>query len=244
MFTVKEIARKTGVSVRTLHHYDAIGLLKPNRLTDAGYRLYDEVSVHRLRLILLLRELQFTLPQILNLLDAPDAERNQLLEQQIEKLEQKRSQLDNRITFARGLQMLGVKHMKVEGYQANTLDDQMEQARTLWGKTEAWMQYEEKSAGRNAQQNESIEQGLIDLFRQFGQQRPATPDCPEAQRWVQQLRDYITVHFYDCKPQILMGLGQMYAGGGSMTENIDKAGGAGTADFACQAITWYCQHLA
>ena len=241
MFTVKEIAHKTGVSVRTLHHYDAIGLLKPSSLTDAGYRLYDEEAVHRLRLILLLRELQFTLPQICEILNAPDAERNQLLEQQIQILEHKRMQLDNRITFARGLQQIGVKYMNLEGYQANTLDDQVEQARTLWGKTEAWKQYEEKSAGRSKQQSNQIAQGLMDLFRQLGQHRPPSADCPEAQTWVQQLRDYITANFYDCTPQILQGLGQMYAGGGSMTENIDKAGGAGTAEFACQAITFYCQ---
>ena len=71
MRTVKEVSRLTGVSVRTLHHYDAIGLLKPTRVTEAGYRLYDEESLQRLQTILLFRELQFPLKEIKEILDSP-----------------------------------------------------------------------------------------------------------------------------------------------------------------------------
>ena len=242
MYSVKEAGKMTGVSVRTLHHYDDIGLLKPTQVTEAGYRLYDDAAIHRLRLILLMRELQFSLPEICELLNAPDTVRNQQLEQQIQKLEQKRSQLDNRITFARGLQMMGVNNMNLEGYQKDQLDDQIAQAKKLWGKTDAWQQYEHKSASRTKEQDADIEKNLMELFRQTGPTRFSAPDSPEAQAWVQQLRDFITEHFYDCTPQILLGLGRMYAGGGSMTENIDKAGGAGTAAFAHQAIEIYCKN--
>ncbi|MBQ2860317.1 MAG: MerR family transcriptional regulator, partial [Peptococcaceae bacterium] len=64
MKTVKEVSNLTGVSVRTLHHYDAIGLLKPTELTEAGYRLYDDTALERLQMILLFRELQFPLKDI------------------------------------------------------------------------------------------------------------------------------------------------------------------------------------
>ena len=64
MKTVKEVSKLTGVSVRALHRYDAIGLLKPTRVTEAGYRLYDDAALGRLQAILLLRELQFPLKEI------------------------------------------------------------------------------------------------------------------------------------------------------------------------------------
>lgn len=243
MFTVKEITREAGVSARTLHHYDAIGLLKPTRVSAAGYRLYDADALHRLRLILLLRELQFSLSEIQKLLELPDRERNTLLEQQIQKLEDKRSQLDRRITFARGLQMMGVKNMNLEHYQNGQLDEQIEQAKALWGKTEAWAEYEEKQKQRTPQQDAALENQMMALFTEAGTLRQLPPESPEAQHWAAQLQGYITDHFYTCTPQILLGLGRMYAGGGSFTENIDRVGGEGTAEFAHRAIEAYCANL-
>ena len=105
MKTVNQIAKQTGVSVRTLHHYDSIGLLKPTQITEAGYRLYDADALERLYLIIVYRELGFSLKKIAEILDAPDFDRNRALEEQIVLLEQKREQLQNRITFARGLKL-------------------------------------------------------------------------------------------------------------------------------------------
>jgi len=95
MKTVTEIAKQTGVSVRTLHHYDAIGLLKPTFITEAGYRLYDADALERLYLIIVYRELGFSLKRIGEILDAPDFNRNKALDEQIALLEQKREQLQN-----------------------------------------------------------------------------------------------------------------------------------------------------
>ena len=64
MKTVKQVSKLANISVRTLHHYDAIGLLKPTQITDAGYRLYDDTALERLQTILLFRELQFPLKEI------------------------------------------------------------------------------------------------------------------------------------------------------------------------------------
>jgi hypothetical protein len=77
------------------------------------------------------------------------------------------------------------------------------------------------------------------IFARMGQIRHPGPDSPEAQSLIGELRGYITEHYYDCTPQILRGLGQMYAAGGEFTENIDKAGGPGTAVFARDAIEIY-----
>ena len=66
------------------------------------------------------------------------------------------------------------------------------------------------------------------------------PSSEAVQLQVKKLQDYITEHFYNCSPQILSSLGKMYSGGGEFTENIDKAGGTGTAEFTDKAIQVYC----
>lgn len=106
MRTVKEVSKFTGVSVRTLHHYDAIGLLKPTTVTQAGYRLYDDTALERLQQILLFRELEFSLKEIQAILESPNFDRNKALEQQIALLTLKKEHLENLILFARGYKRL------------------------------------------------------------------------------------------------------------------------------------------
>lgn len=86
MMTVKEVSKLTGVSIRTLQYYDAIGLLLPTEYTETGYRLYDDTVMQRLQQILLYKELEFPLKEIKTILNAPDFDRNKALEQQIEML--------------------------------------------------------------------------------------------------------------------------------------------------------------
>ena len=108
MKTVKEVSRITGVSVRTLHHYDAIGLLKPTAVTEAGYRLYDDAALERMQSILLFRELQFPLKDIKRILDAPDFDPMAALAQQVRLLEMQREHLEQLISHAREIQQTGV----------------------------------------------------------------------------------------------------------------------------------------
>jgi len=241
MRTVTEIAKLTGVSVRTLHHYDAIGLLKPTQITEAGYRLYDEAALERLYLILLFREIGFPLKEIQGILDAPDYDRNRVLEQQVELLKAKVSHLQNCIHIANGIKLIGVKNLKFKNWDPKKIDEYSAKAETLYGKTEAWQEYKQKSAGRSKGQEQALGEGIMELFAQLGSMKELSPDSPEVQAWVKQLQGYITEHFYNCTPQILAGLGEMYAGGGSMTENIDAAGGQGTGKFAREAIRIFCK---
>lgn len=240
MKSVKEIAEQTGVSIRTLHHYDAIGLLKPTHVTEAGYRYYDDAALERLYLILLFRELEFPLKEIGAILDAPDYDRNRVLEQQIALLEKKRQRLEYMTNMARGIKLTGVRYLDFHGFDVNRIDDYAAQARTLYGKTDAYREYEQKAKSRTAERNQAVNDGVMDFFVRLGQLKSLSPESAEVQSWVKELQDYFTEHFYICTTQILMGLGQMYAGGGSMTENIDAAGGSGTGDFARKAIEVYC----
>ena len=241
MKTVNEIAKITQVSVRTLHHYDAIGLLKPTKITESGYRLYDDAALERLYLILLFRELEFPLKEIGKILDAPDFDRNRILEQQIELLKAKANHLQTLIHLAGGIKLLGVKNLKFKNWDPKKIDEYQAQAENLYGKTDAWQEYRKKSADRTKAQENALGDGLMELFAKLGTMKEMTPESPEVQAWVSQLQGYITEHFYNCTPQILAGLGEMYAGGGSMTENIDAAGGKGTGEFAREAIRIFCK---
>ena len=229
------------MSVRALHHYDAIGLLKPTRVTEAGYRLYDDTALRRLQTILLFRQLQFPLKEIREILDSPGFDPMEALTQQIHLLELQRKHLDNLISHARKIQTTGVFSMDFSTFDTTELDQYTAEAKARWGKTKAWQEYEQKAAGQTAEQKQSTGDALMDIFARFGKIRHLSPESQEAQELVASLQDFITRHYYTCTKPILQGLGQLYIAGDSMTENIDKAGGEGTARFAHDAIEIFCR---
>lgn len=241
MKTVKEVSRITGVSVRTLHHYDAIGLLKPTRVTEAGYRLYDDTALRRLQTILLFRELQFPLKEIREILDSPGFDPKSALEQQIRLLELQRQHLDALISHARKIQKTGVTLMDFSPFDRSQMEEYAAQAKAKWGQTDAYKEFEQKTAGQTSAQKMDTGKALMDIFAQFGAIRRTSPASEEAQTLVARLQDFITGHYYTCTREILRGLGQMYIAGDSMTENIDRSGGEGTAEFVHQAIEIFCK---
>lgn len=239
MKTVKEVSTLTGVSVRTLHHYDAISLLKPTDVTDAGYRLYDDVALEKLYMILVFRELGLSLKEIANILHAPDFDQNRVLEKQIILMQERIDKLQNRIALARGIRLLGVNYMNFEGFDPKKIDEYSTQAKVLYGKTDAYREFEQKSANRSVQEENDLGAQVMDFFVRLGKLRPCDPGCEAAQAWAKELQAFFTEHYYTCTPQILSSLAESYAGGGSMTENIDKFGGAGTGAFAKAVIDLY-----
>ena len=243
MRTVKEVSKLTGISIRALHHYDAIDLLKPTQITLAGYRLYDDTAIEKLYIILVFRELGLSLKEIANILHAPDYDRNRCLEKQIILMQKQVSRLQNRISLAKGMLTVGVKNMSFEGFDPKKLDEYSIQARALYGKTDTYKEFEQKSANRTTQQEKDLGTQVMNFFVRLGKMRPCDPDCEEAQVWAKELQDFFTANYYNCTPQILGSLAESYAGGGSMTENIDKAGGVGTGAFAKEVIDLYIQKL-
>ena len=155
MMSIHEVSKLAGVSVRTLHHYDAIGLLPPTTLTEAGYRLYDDTALARLQSILLFRELEFPLKDIKRILDDPNFDQAAALEDQIKLLELRRKQLGKLIALARETLKTGVTPMKFDAF------DKTEQARFAaevkekWGGTAAYREYQQReengSAGDSAE---------------------------------------------------------------------------------------------
>ena len=239
MKTVSEVSRLTGISVRTLHHYDAIGLLHPTAVTKAGYRMYDDAALCRLQSILLFRELQFPLKEIKTMLDSPSFDPSEALAQQIHLLELQRRHIDELISFAREIQEKGVKPMAFHAFDNKDLEQYKAEVKERWGETRAYQEYEQKQ--RDGQDFAAGTAQLMGAFAKLGSMKELTPDNPQVQEQVGVLQRVITENFYTCTPEILSGLGEMYTADERFRENIDRAGGEGTAEFARQAIAAYCK---
>jgi len=241
MMTVHEVSKLTGVSIRTLQYYDRIGLLHPAEYTGAGYRLYDDTALETLQQILLFRELEFPLKDIQRILQSPSFDRQKALEQQITLLELKKEHLDNLIRLARDIQITGGKTtMDFSAFDTKKMDEYAARAKETWGGTTAYQEYERKAEGRTEAETREISRQMMEIFAEFGAIRNGGPASAEAQALVRKLRDFISAHYYTCTTPILSGLGQMYAAGGEMTQNIDSYGGEGTAAFASRAIRVFC----
>ena len=239
LMNIGELSAKTHVSIRTLRHYDKIGLLRPTQVTDAGYRQYDESALQRLHTILLFRELEFPLTDIQRIIDAPDFDPIDALDRQITLLTMRREHIDNLILLAKGLKAKGLNHMDFSAFDTRKIDDYTAQAKAAWGKTDAWKEFE--SRGKTADENKQSGDALMALFTEFGKRRDIDPACDEAQSMVMQLQAFITANFYTCTVPVLRGLADLYDGGGDFTRNIDKAGGQGTASFIANSIREYCK---
>ncbi len=237
MRTVKEVSRLTGVSVRTLHHYDAIGLLKPTKITDAGYRLYDDTAVCRLQNILLFRELQFPLKEIKEILDTPDFDADMALVQQIRLLELQYEHIGELLSFAREMKEKGVHKMEFDVFDKSGIERYKEEIKERWGQSEAYREFVQRQ--KKGESFEKTETQMMSLFTEIGMLREQPPDDVKVQDKIRELQSFITDHYYNCTNEILKNLGVMYTEDERFRQNIDKAGGSGTAAFVRQAIEVY-----
>ena len=220
MLTVNEVSKLTGISVRALHHYDAIGLLKPAKVTEAGYRLYDGDTLDRLLNILLFRELQIPLKEIKEILDSPVFDQKEAIEQQIHLLELQLKHTEELISFARNIQQGGINVMNFNVFNKTEIE-----------------QYKEKTKYKTKPELEKTAGQLMALFSDIGSLRQLPPADPTVQDKIRKLQEFINENYYNCSDEILNGLGQLYVCDERMKNNIDKAGGEGTAAFVQQAIT-------
>ena len=240
MMTVHEVSKLTGVSIRALQYYDKIGLLKPTGYTQSGYRLYDDTALEKLQQILLFRELEFPLKEIKEIISGADFNKEKALEQQITLLTMKKEHLENLIGLAREIRYKGEQTMDFSAFDTSKIDEYTRRAKEQWGNTAEYKESEEKAKGRTKEEEKDMMVQFMQIFTEFGAIKDQAPDGAEAQSQVKKLQDYITEHFYQCSDEILSGLGQMYAADGEFKENIDRAGGEGTAVFVSDAIRCFC----
>ncbi|HEX3040091.1 MAG TPA: MerR family transcriptional regulator [Caproiciproducens sp.] len=239
---INEVAKLTGVTVRTLHYYDEIGLLKPAEVTESGYRLYDSDSLCRLQQILLLRELDFPLDEIQEILKNPAFDQTDALKKHRELLIKKREHFDDLIGLVDKI-MKGENTLSFQEFDQTEMENMKKQyaaeVKERWGSTDAYREYEEKSGSYDEPKWQQIGAEGDAILKAFAQSRNKPADSAEVQALVKQWQDYITARFYSCTDEILAGLGQMYTGDERFKKNIDR-NGSGTAEFMAKAIAVYC----
>ena len=240
MRTVKDVSKLTGVSVRTLHYYDAIGLLTPTKVTDAGYRMYDDTALSRLQSILLFRELQFPLKEIKEFLDSPDFNQEETIAQQIKLLELQYKHIGELISFAREIQTKGVKTMNFEVFDTNEIEQYKAEVKSKWGNSKAYQEYEQRAVSHSKHNYHKFANEMTSLFTELGAMKQLPPTDKAIQEKIAALQAYINDNFYTCSNDILKELGEMYVCDDRFKKNIDRVGGEGTAEFVREAILIYC----
>lgn len=242
-YTVGSVAQMAGITVRTLHHYDEIGLLKPSGRTEAGYRLYSDDDISRLQELLFYRELGMGLDEIGTALAAPGYDRHNALAEHRQLLSEKRARLDRLIQAvdsaleaeAKGISMDAKDKLEVFGdFKPEDYEAEVEER---WGNSPAyaestrrakryrkedWLRIKEET-GRNVER-------LIALKR--AGHSPSSADAMDA---VEEHRQIISRWFYECSHAMHVGLGQMYTADPRFTAHYDDQE-PGLAQFVREAI--------
>ena len=234
---IKEFAELTGVSVRTLHYYDEIGLLKPSEVdAQNGYRFYDEESLERMREILFYRELDFSLKTIAEILSSPEYDKQQALSRQRKLLLSKKERLEQLIAAIDSVKK-GEGFMKTNNDYEALKNQYANEVRQRWGNTDAYKESQQRDTdfGKSAELLDAVFEEFSALNRDG-----VLPDSEPAKITVEKLQQCITDNFYTCTNEILAALGQMYVADERFKTNIDKHG-EGTAEFVSACIKSYCE---
>lgn len=241
--TVGSVARLAGVTVRTLHHYDEIGLVSPSERSDAGYRLYQRHDLERLQEVLFFRELGFGLEEIGAIVGRPDYDRAQALARQRELLVAKADRLTDLVDAVdrairaqeTGMNLTNEEMLEVFGDFDPT--EHQQEAQERWGETDAYRESARRTARYTKEDWLAIQAEGSEINTAFiALMEAGTPaDSEEAREVAERHRAHLSKWFYEVTPEIHAGLGAMYVADPRFTKNIDKAG-EGLAAYMSAAI--------
>jgi MerR family transcriptional regulator, thiopeptide resistance regulator len=215
MYTVKQCSDLAGVSVRTLHYYDEIGLLKPSSVGENGYRYYEDADLFRLQQILFFREMDLGLLQIKDILDRPDfdlvsalQEHRHALEANIERMQGLINTVDNTIMHLVGDVEMSKKKKMFEGFSEEKQKEYEQEAARRWGKDTVQQSVNRWNSYSDTQKKAIQDEGgqvYLDLVAAM----PTGHDSDQTQailvRWHEHIR-----YFYEPSIEVLGGLGKGY----------------------------------
>ena len=240
---VGQVAELAGVTVRTLHHYDRIGLLSPSGRTSAGYRQCSLADLDRLHQVLLYRELGFPLEEVATLLDDPSADPEAHLRRQHALL---RDRLDRTSAMVAAVEKemearsMGISLTPEERFEVFGEHDPAQydaEVEERWGDTDAYAQSKRRTAAYSKDDWVRIKAEGDDVEARFAAALRAgvAPDSEQAMDIAEEHRQQITRYFYDCPPEMHAGLGRMYVEDERFTAHYEQRA-PGLAQYVSTAV--------
>jgi DNA-binding transcriptional MerR regulator len=242
-YSVGRVAAFSGVTIRTLHHYDEIGLLSPGGRSDAGYRVYEEADLERLQRIMFYKELGFTLKEISTIIEDPGTDAMGHLRRQrgllVERIEHLSAMVDS-IDYemeARTMDIRLTPEERFEVFGEFRPEDHAEEAERRWGETDAYKEsnrrvskYTREDWLRLKAEGEGVEARLAAAF-----EAGLAPDSDEAMAGAEAHRQHISRRFYDCGYEMHRGLAEMYVSDERFRSHYDNRA-PGLASFVRDAV--------
>lgn len=229
-YTVGEVARLAGVTVRTLHHYDQIGLLSPGRRGGAGYRRYGEPELERLQQILAYRRLGFPLEEIATMLASPASDplghlkrQHALLQERIGHLRRMVEAIEHAMeAYQMGIQLTPEERFDVFG--DFDPDEYTVEAEQRWGGTDAYRESQRRTASYTKDDWQRIKTDSDAVYRALAEAMTAgvPAESSRATDLAERHREQISRWFYDCSYEIHRGLGELYVTDQRFTASIDR----------------------
>lgn len=249
MYKISDVAKMSKITVRTLHYYDELGILKP-LVDENGYRLYSDKDIIRLQQILFFRELDFSLKEIKSILESPNFNRKKALLSHKEFLIEKKKRIENIInTVDLSLQEIeGEIDMKKEemfnGFSMKEINEHKKkyanEVKAKYGESTAYKESEIKTSKYNKEEWDEIMKEANDIYVQLASYIDQEAAGEEVQEIIEKWRDHITKNYYNCTLEIFEGLAELYVSDNRFTKNIDKFG-EGLAEFLSKGIKIYCK---
>ncbi|HYC83198.1 MAG TPA: MerR family transcriptional regulator [Candidatus Paceibacterota bacterium] len=247
-YTVQQLAKIAGITVRALHHYDTIDLLKPEHVGSNGYRYYGEKELLKLQQIMFFREIELSLEEIRKVLDDPGFDLRQALKEHRNLVELKRQRMDTLLkTIDKTISKLTANKTMpdkdlYDGFSKEEAEAYAQEAKERWGSTEAYKQSQERYAKLSNEDKRHIQEAGDLLLKEIVASMDKGADSPEVQALIARHYDGLRA-FYEPSLEIYRGLGSMYVDDPRFVAFFEKYH-PDLPVFMRDAIHIYCDHNA
>jgi len=245
-YTISQLARLANISVRTLHYYDEIGLLKPSLVAKNGYRYYEQDELLRLQQILFFRELDFPLDEIKRIINNPAADKTQILRDQKNLLRLKRNRLDRLMkTIDKTIKTMNNEQAMngeelYDPFKDDDVKQYQEEAKQRWGNTDAYKQSMERVSKMTKNEREQLKKDGEAHTQAIADNMEKGIEHPDVQALIGKSHEGSNF-FYDCDVKMFRNLGEMDVGDPRFTAYYEKFK-PGVAQFMKDANAYYCHH--
>lgn len=246
--TVNDAAKLTGTTIRTLHYYDQIGLLHPSRITKSRYRIYDENDMTKFQNIQFLKEIGFSLKEIVGIISDPNYDQRKALYKHRKILLAKRERIDELIELI-DKTITGKSNLDFSVLNGNSVlvlqQQYYQEVKGNWQKYKEFKEFESTynsldSKGKAVKWNELLQKASY-IFESISTYMNREPSDQDVQKLIGRWRDFISNNYYKCSNDMLLNLGNMYITDKRFSKSIDSYGKQGLSEFVNEAIKYYCK---